>query len=111
VSRYTPPKNIRLPTSVRVPDLGDTSTLRARQDGVALMIGMLFKDATGSNEMMQETIGAIEGDGDRMLGVIGMLLNVFHAYATGNGADTLRWKALVDYLCTTIPDLPAPENN
>lgn len=106
--RYTPPKSINL--GRRVPDLGDTSTEQARRDATALMIGRLFKDATGSNEMMLETIHHIEGDGDRMLGIIGNLLNIFHAYVTGNGQDPLRWKALVDHLCETL-NVGPPEDN
>lgn len=111
MERYTPPKNIRLPRKTPgIVDMGATSTEKARRDTTALMIGRMFKDATGSNEMMLETIHHLEHDNERLLGVIGNLMNIFHAYVTGNGADPLRWKAIVDHLCETL-NVPVPEDN
>ena len=90
----------------RVIDLGDSSSLKARQDTTALMIGMLFKQGTGSNELMMETMHAVGDDVERLQGMVGTLLNFLYAYVTISGTDPTRWQTLVDHLCETLDVSP-----
>lgn len=88
------------------PILGETSSLKARQDTTALMIGKLFKEATGSNELMMETILLINDDSERLQGMVAVLLNLLYESITQRRTQPLLWKELVDYLCTTVDIQP-----
>jgi hypothetical protein len=82
---------------------------KALRDTTALMIGRMFKAATGSNELMQETTYSIGDDQDRTWGVAGTLMNLLYQYVTDNDKCPQNWQVLIDHLCTLLPDIPAPE--
>jgi len=94
---------------MRSSDLSELSTEPARRDMTALMIGRMFKQTTGSNELMQESMLGIGDDVERLQAVVGSFLNLFYAYVTGNGQDEIRWKVIVDHLCETLNVGPPEE--
>lgn len=94
---------------MRSNDLQELSSEPARRDMTALMIGRMFKQTTGSDELLMETAMAIGDDADRWQAVSGTLLNIFYAYVTGNGKDEFRWKEIVDHLCSTLNVGPPEE--
>jgi hypothetical protein len=80
---------------------------KALRDTTGLMIGLMFKDVTGSNELLEETQLAIGNDPERLWGMLGTLLNLLHNYV-GNNHGPTGWKELVDHLCDKL-DIPVPE--
>ena len=88
--------------------LDDHTNDKALTDTTGLMIARMFKEITGSDELLQETAIAIGDDNDRVWGIAGTLMNLLYQYVTDNGRDTSRWKELVDHLCSML-DIPSPE--
>lgn len=95
-------KSVSRPGGGRLLDLAERSSDQARRDMTALMIGRMFKDVVGSNELMVETMLTLKDDPERMEGCIGSFLNILHAVVTGNGQAPHKWKELVDYLANTL---------
>ena len=81
---------------------------KALSDTTGLKIGKMFKEITGSNELLLETMYAIGDDNERLQGMVGTLLNLLYQYVSNNGNDTGNWKVLVDHLCSML-DIPSPE--
>lgn len=81
---------------------------KALSDTTGLMIGRMFKEITGSDELLIETMIAIGDDNERLQGMVGTLLNLLYQYVSNNNNNPGNFKVLVDHLCSML-DVPAPE--
>jgi len=83
-------------------DFGRVSSMQARRDTTALLIGLLFREGTKSNELMEETLYAIGDDSERLQAIIGSLIGILHSYVTVSGTQPSRLQELVDHMVETV---------